>query len=696
MSSRKFPHVAGLLSGWMKAKGVPIKPSGDYNAFTVPLAIMQDLKTHFLDDTKVIAAQADSNRDLFEDLLEIRNIVRLFGTCAPGGGCAINGYATGEETKNQVGEWQLATLYGPKIKLATEAVKSKVITDFSLDPDKVPDYSLVLNFGNVNVPLLIINEEHGLWGTMPLNVDGVESAKVTFEAKKFGNGPQGYAMPLATVSVGKGKASDQFIAKVAVKKKPDGRTDVMRPQDVIDKIIDGKFDELSEVVDTASTGQGWSYKITDDEISFGRYPIVNAYVSTSGQYPNNIIEVQALRATGEVDEDEDLIFEDTVLSLKMNRSGEQSTFTTIEPLFNAKNPMGKLQHDMAKWTKGVKNFLVYFGVTENTQKARDGSGEEKTYKNGRFVVEQLLPGEEFEFQFLTETQVETYSDREKYMELKTLRSEALEDCREKGGEYDSTILDKLNEFLDDPEGEYAYIFVPEDESDEVKGEATGSAEGESTDSEDPNDDSEEPTKPVSASTADEAAADEAAAELNSDEEDESEEEEPDEESEDESGESEDNPDEEGEAEEDPDEDESEDEDSDDDSAYAESEDESEDDSENPDEEEAEEEAEEPAIEASEDSDEEEPEEEGEADSEPEEKVVADTTIKKSEPATTGKTRAKATKTRAKATKSTKAKSTKTDNKTAAKASTTTKKAAKPTALDSDSKEELDKAITALL
>ena len=473
MSAHKFIYVAKTIAGDLEDSGVKlqVKPQGDYAPTTVPEEFIKDLKEIYLDNEEAVASQQELQPELYEDLILLRNILRVTGVCSINGGCAVQG-ESGDSA-----EWELATLFGPKIKFATESVKSDIASTFGLEEDAdIPDYDLVLSFGSRNIPIYESEPDYQIWETIDLGVEGMETARIRFEAKEYGTAPNKYYMPMAEFSVGdKPKTSDRFLAKIDVAKKDDNRTDVLEPEKVINAILDSDWGTLTDVLGMASTGGMWNYKIYDSIVPYARMPVVGAYVNKRGKYPNNVVELQIV----------DYEDNERTIAVTLNRSAEAKKFGKIEPLFNRASPMGKRRHKKFPKTGGFKYFLTYYGQTVTEDKDGD-----KTYY-GRFVLEQLLPGEPFEFQRLTVAQCDVYRDPDESHGLKVLRNEALDQVRD-GEDIDSELLEDILEYQKVEEGEeWAFIgFAPEDDDDDDDDDEE-SAEEDGTDVE-ASDDAEEP------------------------------------------------------------------------------------------------------------------------------------------------------------------------------------------------------------
>jgi hypothetical protein len=458
MSTRKFTNAAPLLSGLMADSGISINPSlnGDYAALNIPAEFVQELKELFLDDTQAVMEQRESQPELFNDLIVLRNLLRVTGVCSPGGSCVKDG---------ESGGWELATLFGPKVKLVSESVKADVIERFKLDATKVPDYDMVLNFGGISIPIVEIDADYGIYSTLDLaaasiepdSMKAFEPASVTFESKLFGQEPNTYSMALATFKVGrkgsKPKTTDVFIAKIGVKKAQDNRTDLMPSEQVIDILSSGEFHLLAEIVDVATVGGGgWRYKIVDPYIPFGRMPIVGAYLDNKGKYVNRIVEVEI----------EDFDGNKKVVALQMNRTAEQNKFSMVEPLFNKGNVIGRKRNKQWAVTGGLKYFLVYYGQEVSIENTKDG--EVKTYY-GKFMLEQLVPSEKFEFNRITKSRAAAYLDPTQSFDMRELRKDIVSTVLanvknpEDATEIDPADMATLLSFAADDGSGWAYVGV---------------------------------------------------------------------------------------------------------------------------------------------------------------------------------------------------------------------------------------------
>jgi hypothetical protein len=467
MTSRKFTNAAPLLGGLMADSGISINPSlnGDYAALNIPAEFVKELKELFLDDTQAVMEQRESQPELFNDLIVLRNLLRVTGVCSPGGSCVKDG---------ESGGWELATLFGPKVKLVSESVKADVIERFKLDAAKVPAYDMVLNFGGISIPIVEIDADYGIYSTLDLaaasiepdSMKAFEPASVTFESKLFGQEPNTYSMALATFKVGrkgtKPKTTDVFIAKIGVKKASDNRTDLMPSEQVIDILSSGEFHLLTEIVDIATVGGGgWRYKIVDPYIPFGRMPIVGAYLDNKGKYVNRIVEVEI----------EDFDGNKKVVALQMNRAAEQNKFSMVEPLFNKGNVIGKKRNKQWAVTGGLKYFLVYYGQEVTIENTKDG--EVKTYY-GKFMLEQLVPGEKFEFNRITKSRAAAYLDPTQSFDMRELRkfivSTVLNNVKnpEEAMEVEPVDMDTLLSFSEDDGSGWAYIGVAPETKEETE------------------------------------------------------------------------------------------------------------------------------------------------------------------------------------------------------------------------------------
>jgi hypothetical protein len=458
MTTRKFTNAAPLLAGLMADSGVHPNPSlnGDYAAMNIPVEFVQELKELFLDDTQAVMEQRETQPELFNDLIVLRNLLRVTGVCSPGGSCVKDG---------ESGGWELATLFGPKVKLVSESVKADIIERFKLDAAKVPTYDMVLNFGGISIPIVEIDADYGIYSTLDLaaasidpgSMTAFEPASVTFESKLFGQEPNTYSMALATFKVGrkgsKPKTTDVFIAKIGVKKASDNRTDLMPSEQVIDILSSGEFHLLTEIVDIATVGGGgWRYKIVDPYIPFGRMPIVGAYLDNKGKYVNRIVEVEI----------EDFDGNKKVVALQMNRTAEQNKFSMVEPLFNKSNVIGRKRNKQWAITGGLKYFLVYYGQEVSIENTKDG--EVKTYY-GKFMLEQLVPGENFEFNRITKSRAAAYLDPTQSFDMREIRKDIVSTVLanvktpEEATEIDPADMATLLSFSEDDGSGWAYVGV---------------------------------------------------------------------------------------------------------------------------------------------------------------------------------------------------------------------------------------------